>query len=708
MESIYEVASRTDVSAVWSGNPVGFSRVEDDEHEYLAYYDPHRQLTVARRRKGEPEWQVQKLDEIVALDAHNSAALGIDPEGHLHLTANMHVVPLNYWRTSSPGDIHSFIRLDVMTGSDEKRVTYPRFFHDAKGRLYFKYRDGASGNGVELVNVYDQSGQWQRFLAEPLLDGKALMNAYQTGPLRGPDGKFHLAWVWRNTPRVETNHDLSYAVSTDLEHWQTADGESLKLPIVLEDDCHVDRVKTREGMLNRIHIGFDRKHQVVLTYIKFDTDGDTQVHAARRSETGWQITQVTDWVSRWDMQAQGSIPTVMDFGAITPYLDSGYLQLRVANKQVFGDMMPYMILLDERTLEPVTDPIGMFPDHASLPQSAIEGMRVNRIEWREDDRLYWYRWETLDAARDVVHDLDWVPKNLQLELLTFKMHMDPLEKVGQRSAIGSSAVRKQRHRRLKAWFNELQITTGANGASLDDIQQFAALAEQGQIVEAASRLRRWVRENVDFRKQPTHARKLSAAELTVAEEMRWHQFNWHGLYRELSLEIGDWWPFPDSLLQAWTLQRRETDAYREASAEELQQAFGPIWLWYQELHGWTHLLHLAEAYHSTQNVEYARQWAHDFIDYRYHNIAPEQPTSIGPWGLQVVWIRLDRMLDMVYQLVDAEEISDTEFTILISSLSEHTAYLRAAQQLEHKGSSDQAIEELLQEVSRRFKGMIRR
>ncbi len=41
------------------------------------------------------------------------------------------------------------------------------------------------------------------------------------GPVRGPDGLFHVVWVWRDTPDRATNHHLSYARSRDLQRWET-------------------------------------------------------------------------------------------------------------------------------------------------------------------------------------------------------------------------------------------------------------------------------------------------------------------------------------------------------------------------------------------------------------------------------------------------------------------------------------------------------
>ena len=55
-----------------------------------------------------------------------------------------------------------------------------------------------------------------------LFDGQGRRNAYPLGPVTGPDGRFHVVWVWRDTPDCATNNNLSYARSRDLIHWETA------------------------------------------------------------------------------------------------------------------------------------------------------------------------------------------------------------------------------------------------------------------------------------------------------------------------------------------------------------------------------------------------------------------------------------------------------------------------------------------------------
>src|SRR5262249_36508496 len=150
--------------------PVGFSLLRNGNHQYAAYYDPNRRLIVAGRTLDSAKWDSVALPEQLGWDSHNSIAMGVDQSGCLHLSGNMHVTPLVYFRTRLPYDINSFERIRNMVGSRESRCTYPKFRTGPAGELIFSYRDGQSGAGDDLYNVYDdRSRTWRRLLDQPLL-----------------------------------------------------------------------------------------------------------------------------------------------------------------------------------------------------------------------------------------------------------------------------------------------------------------------------------------------------------------------------------------------------------------------------------------------------------------------------------------------------------------------------------------------------------
>ncbi|MCD6304492.1 MAG: BNR repeat-containing protein, partial [Planctomycetes bacterium] len=273
-----------DVSPVWPGQPVGFCLLTVGRRQFAAFYDDQRRMTVAARTIDSRSWRFVRLPERLGWDSHNYVTMTADKEGYLHLAGNMHCTALKYYRTRRPWDIATFQRVEKMVGPRERRCTYPRFFRGPGGRLIFTYRDGSSGNGDQVYNVYQpKTRTWRRLLDTPLTAGRGKMNAYLRGPVAGPDGWWHVCWVWRDTPDCKTNHDLSYARSRDLVHWRTAAGEPVELPMTIKTPgLIVDPVPPGGGIINgNTAIGFDAAGRVIVSYHKFDEAGKTQLYNAR-------------------------------------------------------------------------------------------------------------------------------------------------------------------------------------------------------------------------------------------------------------------------------------------------------------------------------------------------------------------------------------------------------------------------------------------
>ena len=136
-----------DVAPVWAGHPVGFALLTHKDRQFAAFYDTQRKLTVASRSLSELNWRFVKLPETVGWDSHNFITMAVDDDGCIHLCANMHAVPLVYYRTSKPDDMDTFERIPSMIGRNEQRCTYPSFFRGPGNAFIFTYRDGSSGNG---------------------------------------------------------------------------------------------------------------------------------------------------------------------------------------------------------------------------------------------------------------------------------------------------------------------------------------------------------------------------------------------------------------------------------------------------------------------------------------------------------------------------------------------------------------------------------
>lgn len=309
------ILDELEIDTVWAANTVSFDLHTIGERQFVAYYDRDRMMTVASRELGSQTWQKMALPNRLRWDSHNYVTLGIDERGHIHVSGNMHVDPLVYFRSAKPWDVMSLTEVEGMVGEDESRVTYPKFFNDKDGRLQFSYRSGGSGDGNILVNRFlVEEGRWERTLDEPLFVGigtDGTRNAYHKF-VRDLSGNFHYLWIWRDTPQVETSHQICYATTPDLIHWENAFGQPLDLPFRPDDErVIVDPVSSGGGAHNgRYQVILTEEGTPIVGYVKYDENGLTQCYLARPEDGAWISRQISDWDFRWAFTGGGDQMTI--------------------------------------------------------------------------------------------------------------------------------------------------------------------------------------------------------------------------------------------------------------------------------------------------------------------------------------------------------------------------------------------------------------
>jgi len=309
------------IDSVWAGHPVEFCLYSHQNRQYIAYYNSERRTVLGQRNLNEDKFQLHILpattretaggtSTVLGWDSHNFLTIGVDKDGYIHLSGNVHVHPLTYFRSTKPNDISTLEQIFSMVGTEEKRTTYPHFMINREGELLYHYRDGGSGNGNEIYNIYNtKTKTWKRLLDVPLTDGQGLMNAYQTQPSLMKDGWYHMYWVWRDTPDCSTNHDLMYMKSPDLKNWYDAFGKQIKLPATLgKKSLIVDPIPVEGGIINlAAKMVLDKKNNPVFVYHKFDEKGFTQFYSAQIENNKWIYKQLTNWDYRWFFSGNGSI-----------------------------------------------------------------------------------------------------------------------------------------------------------------------------------------------------------------------------------------------------------------------------------------------------------------------------------------------------------------------------------------------------------------
>lgn len=397
-----------EVDSVPADFPVSFSFLTSGEWQFIAYYNKNRELTMASRKTSEQKWKYKILPTKVGWDSHNSITMAFDADNYIHLSGNMHNDSLIYFKTEKPLDILSLKRVfPQVLAKDELSCTYPNFIKNAENKLIYSYRKGGSGNGITISNIYNEETKtFKRLTEKPLFDGLGEMSAYSSGTRMGPDKWFHTIWLWRDTPGSETNHDLSYARSKDLVHWETMDGTQLDLPITPRTaQFTVDPVPAKGGAINGgFHLFFDQDKKPVIAYMKYDAAGFSQLFVAKVVNEKWDIKQVSKWDYRWNFSGPGSIESEIRINGAQISDDGkiriGYWHIKKGNGE---------LVLDKNTLTQLEDRSGIpadnqeYPDELMNPVSKLEGMSVKwmKVQQSKDkpDEYYGLRWETMGKRR---------------------------------------------------------------------------------------------------------------------------------------------------------------------------------------------------------------------------------------------------------------------------------------------------------------------
>lgn len=275
--------------------------------QFVAFYDNDSKVVLAKRRLGMSRWQIyQTRFTGQTSDAHNSISLAVDGEGFLHLAWSHHGTPLNYSRSLEPESLEFTDKL-MMTGAVENRVTYPEFYNLPNGNLLFFYRDGASGNGNLVLNLYDvKRRKWSR-VQNNLIDGEGKRNAYPQAAV-DVKGAIHLSWVWRESPDVATNHDLAYAKSTDGgKTWTKSSGEKYSLPIRAETAEYIWRIPPASELINQTSMTADKfGNPYIATYWRPAGTRVPQYQLVYSDGKNWKISQVSERRTAFSLSGAGT------------------------------------------------------------------------------------------------------------------------------------------------------------------------------------------------------------------------------------------------------------------------------------------------------------------------------------------------------------------------------------------------------------------
>lgn len=286
----------TTIAPGWANNSINVvvfrknSLVTHDNWQYTAFYDQDSYVVLGKRKQGSTQWQLKRTPyKGNTADAHNTISLMVDGDGYLHLSWDHHNHPLRYCRSISPGSLELTEKMP-MTGQLEERVSYPEFYKLSNGNLLFLYRNGQSGQGNLVINLYDIHTKKWTSLHSNLIDGEGQRNAYWQACIDAK-GRIHLSWVWRETGDVASNHDLAYACSKDGGlTWEKSTGEKYQLPINANTAEYACRIPQKSELINQTSIFADEKGTpYIATYWREEGSVIPQYHLVYTDAGQWKV-----------------------------------------------------------------------------------------------------------------------------------------------------------------------------------------------------------------------------------------------------------------------------------------------------------------------------------------------------------------------------------------------------------------------------------
>ena len=283
------------------------SLVTHGNEHYISYYDAEGYLILGKRKLKEDKWTLHRTQyKGNVKDAHNIISIMVDGDGYVHVSFDHHGHKLNYCRGIAPGSLELGEK-EMMTGVDESNVTYPEFYPLSGGDLLFAYRSGSSGRGNLVMNRYlMKEKKWVR-VQDVLIDGEGARNAYWQLYV-DKAGVIHLSWVWRETWKVETNHDLCYARSYDNGvTWQKSDGAKYVLPIKLANAEYACRIPQNSELINQTSMSTDAKgNPYIATYWRDQNSNIPQYRIVWHDGKKWNNRQVSNRKTPFSLSGGGT------------------------------------------------------------------------------------------------------------------------------------------------------------------------------------------------------------------------------------------------------------------------------------------------------------------------------------------------------------------------------------------------------------------
>jgi hypothetical protein len=140
-----------------------------------------------------------------------------------------------------------------------------------------------------------------------LISGEGKRNAYPQICV-DPKGSIHVSWVWRESPDVATNHDLSYARSDDGgQTWVKSDGTKYDLPITIANAEVAAKVPQKHELINQTSMCTDTDGRpIIATYFRPEEANVPQYFVIAHDGKAWKTVRASERKAPFSLSGAGS------------------------------------------------------------------------------------------------------------------------------------------------------------------------------------------------------------------------------------------------------------------------------------------------------------------------------------------------------------------------------------------------------------------
>lgn len=405
--------NQINLGLAWAGNTINtvifrhHGILTHNNIQYTAFYvDSHTLRLVQRDLASDTLKTFDLPGEYNLRDAHNSISMGIDRNGHLHISYDHHATQLRYRRSINPADISAWTEELPMTGANEEKVTYPTFILPRCGfPLTFLYRDGTHDKGTARIKIYDEAKQIWTNHPHPILSGSEqkpwTSNAYWNHPAVGTDGSLHLSFVWRTHTLGEeqriNNINIGYACSYDNGlTWQTSHKRSYKLPITQVNAETIHPVSPGSNLINQTSMALDSLNRPHIVFYADDPDDVPQYQHLWFDGKVWHHQIVSNRTQAFSLQGGGT------------------LQIPISRPEIVIDRQDnvFIITRGDHTGNRMAATCLPAPDYCYLPGSTqtlcdqelgFAEPIIDRSRWQQDNILTLLLQNNQQPDRDIGH-----------------------------------------------------------------------------------------------------------------------------------------------------------------------------------------------------------------------------------------------------------------------------------------------------------------